>query len=40
MLIAMLQHAFDPPLAGTVIAAFIAATTQARMQLGAILREQ
>ena len=58
MLIAMLQHAFDPPpdhlavpwtylveligaaLAGTVVAAVIAARSQARMNLGAILREQ
>ena len=58
MLIAMLQHAFDPPpdslaipwryltelfggaLLGTGIAAGIAAIAQARMPLGAILREQ
>jgi putative ABC transport system permease protein len=58
MLIAMLEHAFDPPpdslaipwryltelfggaLLGTGIAAAIAAVAQARMPLGAILREQ
>jgi putative ABC transport system permease protein len=58
MLIAMLQHAFDPPpdqlavpwtylgelvgaaIVGSLIAAIIASRSQARMNLGAILREQ
>lgn len=58
MLIAMLQHAFDPPpnhlavswrylvelvgaaVVGAAIAAGLAARSQARMELGAILREQ
>jgi putative ABC transport system permease protein len=58
MLIAMLQHAFDPPpdhlavpwryllelvgaaLVGSAVAAALASFTQARMNLGAILREQ
>lgn len=58
MLIAMLQHAFDPPpdhlavpwtylgelvgaaIVGSAIAAIIASRSQARMNLGAILREQ
>ncbi len=58
MLIAMLQHAFDPPpdqiaipwrylaellaasVIGTAVATGIAAAAQARMRLGAILREQ
>jgi putative ABC transport system permease protein len=58
MLIAMLQHAFDPPpdhlavpwrylgelvgaaVAGSAVSVAIAARSQARMNLGAILREQ
>jgi putative ABC transport system permease protein len=58
MLVAMLQHAFDPPpdqlavpwgylaeligaaVLGTAVATGIAAIAQARMQIGAILREQ